>query len=448
MKNQPRPSKTILTRIPDKIERFYLFCSGVELSLLPPEEKETYVTLGRIVVFNTTIAGLTGCFTISSIAGIPFFSVIGIAGGVLWARGIFAIDRPLMRMPKEETAPWGLKVARVLPRLGLAALLSMTVAIPVETWIFKDSAKTVQIEKLRQESGNISARKNAEDKKRHRLDPTTGQTFIDRQVVERVNAYDKQIEEIDGRIKAIEQNATGLREMAFTEQVRINWETALSNPADGLLHFFVIALFFGIEILPVIYKMLLMPYDTYDNAFNVWRTSRKKADNETIPAREQKRALEEITIISRVSGDTERLEKMAQNIKDIRDEAYEHSAIKHYETQANKDFPVTADTSSPRQDFNKAVNHLSSVLSGVFTANKPSRRTVSPPSPEQTSPAQGNTDTVANGQKKSPQPLRSQDVAPTVSVNHANGHDPSVQKVAEPSNWEDFLNNIPEDFPN
>ena len=130
------------------IRKFFLICSGATLDLLGREECKTEVgrhaMIGAFVALTATFASLSGGYAIY----VGFRNLgVAIAVGILWGVFIFTLDRfivsTIKKSPTDPDTPFHRKVinklnevATALPRLIMAIMIAMTVAVPLEIKYF------------------------------------------------------------------------------------------------------------------------------------------------------------------------------------------------------------------------------------------------------------------------------------------------------------------------
>lgn len=138
------------------VQNFFLFCSGVEHSILDncPSDRNKYMGIGATVFFT----GLMAFFS----SGYALYTVFeswwaAVAFGLVWGLMIFNLDRYIV-MSMKSYGKWWRDWFVALPRLALAVLLALVISKPLEMKIFE---KEIQAELVQMEQEVF---KNQEDK--------------------------------------------------------------------------------------------------------------------------------------------------------------------------------------------------------------------------------------------------------------------------------------------
>lgn len=138
------------------IQRFFLFCAGVDTSLTRgPDfstERSKYAAAGTFVFLTAVFAAVFAGFALSDLTPNPL--VYGPAAA-LWATFIFCLDRQIV-MSIRKTDSWTKQFIVALPRLAIAFFIGMIISRPFELWIFQPEIKLIlnknEDERLRSES--------------------------------------------------------------------------------------------------------------------------------------------------------------------------------------------------------------------------------------------------------------------------------------------------------
>jgi hypothetical protein len=159
-----------------KIKRFFLFSSGVTISILDkcPEESNKYASIGATIFFTAFLASLSG--------GYAFFFAFNsvetsILLGFFWGVIIYNLDRYIvMSLKKPVSEKWSIIVRETdsikkrgliyekissslnlfliaLPRIIIAVIIALTVSKPIELRLFN---QTIAHELLDMSNANIS----------------------------------------------------------------------------------------------------------------------------------------------------------------------------------------------------------------------------------------------------------------------------------------------------
>jgi len=128
------------------IQDFFLFCSGVESSVLEkcPIDRNKYAGIGATVFFTGVLA-----FFSSGYALFTVFDSYWLAGGfgLVWGLMIFNLDRYIV-MSMKSNGKWWRDFFVAFPRLVMAVLLALVISKPLELKIFEKEirAEMVQME--------------------------------------------------------------------------------------------------------------------------------------------------------------------------------------------------------------------------------------------------------------------------------------------------------------
>ncbi|MCB9307042.1 MAG: DUF4407 domain-containing protein [Lewinellaceae bacterium] len=145
------------------LERFFLFCSGVDHSILEkcPTDRNKYMGIGATVFFT----GLLAFFS----SGYALFTVFesypaAIAFGMVWGLMIFNLDRYIV-MSMKSYGKWWRDWLVALPRLALAVLLALVISKPLEMKIFEKEIQaelvTMEQEVFKQQEDRVKERYQA-----------------------------------------------------------------------------------------------------------------------------------------------------------------------------------------------------------------------------------------------------------------------------------------------
>jgi len=306
---------------------FLWWCAGVvpEVLRLYPSEKAKYERIGGAVLTTGVLAFFSGFYAIYTTLATGNYAIpISVVFGVLWALAIFNLDRYIVSSLRKTTNPgvrWTQRLRETwvpaLPRLGLAILIGFTLSKPLELRLFqnaiagqaainRDQAVTAKRASLIQSStlgaldANLAAiapeiaRAEAraqllEDDFRQEADGTGGSRRYGYSEVARV----KEAAAIQARqqVTGLQQRLRQIQSDRDKASAQINQELevfrrnlsddfltkmkALSDLSAGSvavwwISMFVVFLIVGVEITPVLVKILspLGPYDVKLDAMN------------------------------------------------------------------------------------------------------------------------------------------------------------------------------------
>jgi hypothetical protein len=316
---------------PRKLSNFLWWCAGTvpETLRLYPTEKAKYEGIGGAVLTTGVLAFLSGFYAIyTTIATGPFSILIAIGFGAVWGLAIFNLDRYIVSSLRKPTDPgirWRQRLSAtwlpLLPRLGLAIVIGVTVSKPLELRLFhgaiesqseinRDRAvaakrasltESTRLNELRLEWAGInqgiaaaeSQARSVEDDFRKEADGTGGSRRYGYSDVARIKEaaatqarqlatetrtklevrqqqeqmeMDKLTAEIEPQVAAFRQALTG----DFLTKMTALSDLSSSSRSVWWISAFVTFLIVGIEITPVLVKLLspVGPYDVKLDAMN------------------------------------------------------------------------------------------------------------------------------------------------------------------------------------
>jgi hypothetical protein len=306
---------------------FLWWCAGAvpETLRLYPTEKAKYEGIGGAVLTTGVLAFLSGFYAIyTTLATGPYSVLTSIGFGVLWAAAIFNLDRYIvssLHKPTDAGTRWRQRLAQTwlpaLPRLALAILIGITLSKPLELRLFnnaiagqaeinRDQAVMTKRASLTESSrlGEISAELNKlneeiaskqnratflEDEFHKETDGTGGSlrygysavarlkeaaALQARQQVTEVQERAQQLQAEKDRITAQnDQQVDAFRQSLtddFLTRMRALADLSANSLAVWWVSTFVMFLLIGIEITPVLVKLLspIGPYDVKLDALN------------------------------------------------------------------------------------------------------------------------------------------------------------------------------------
>lgn len=132
-----------------ELQKFFLFCSGANHSVLTrtPTEINKFVGIGATIFFTGLFAALASGYAIYTVFNSYFFALIF---GLLWGFMIFNLDRYIVSTIKKK-GRFLSDFFNILPRLGLAVLIAVVIAKPLELKIF-DSEIQSELVTMQQEN--------------------------------------------------------------------------------------------------------------------------------------------------------------------------------------------------------------------------------------------------------------------------------------------------------
>ncbi len=142
------------------LQDFFLFCSGVESTVLEkcPTDRNKYAGIGATVFFTGVLAFFSAGYALYTV-----FDSYWMAGafGIVWGLMIFNLDRYIV-MSMKSNGKWGRDFFVALPRLLMAVLLALVISKPLELKIFEKEirAELVQMEQevFKQQEDRVKVR--------------------------------------------------------------------------------------------------------------------------------------------------------------------------------------------------------------------------------------------------------------------------------------------------
>lgn len=293
------------------IEKFFWFCSGVNIEILSREDCETehskYSSIGAAVFLTAVMAFLSGSYALYTV----FRNIFPAAGfGVLWSIIIFNLDRSIiLNIRKGKNNTWE-QVRAALPRLLLAVALGVVIAKPLELRLFSGEInQRILVEKnkkIDEEKAKIKEKGNAEIQLK-KVSIAQLNTEIENQTAElkkqnnnltwgRVERGEdlgtltrqKQVDKLEADIKKLREEKESLEKEldsltksaldnvinsieeeyktsdGFLKQLATLEEISNENPRIALINWSITGLFVLIEILPILVK-IMSRYGPYDS---------------------------------------------------------------------------------------------------------------------------------------------------------------------------------------
>lgn len=142
------------------LQDFFLFCSGVDHSILEkcPTDRNKYIGIGATVFFTGVLAFFSSGYALFTVFDSWWASV---AFGLVWGLMIFNLDRYIV-LSMKSYGKWWRDWMVALPRLGLAVLLALVISKPLEMKIFEKEIKaelvTMEQEVFKQQEDRVRTR--------------------------------------------------------------------------------------------------------------------------------------------------------------------------------------------------------------------------------------------------------------------------------------------------
>jgi hypothetical protein len=307
--------------------RFLWWCAGVVPEVLGryPSERAKYEGIGGAVLTTGVLAFFSGFYAIyTTLASGSYAVLTSIAFGLLWGLAIFNLDRYIVSSLRKPTNPevrWRQRVRETwlpaLPRIGLAVLIGITLSKPLELKLFQNAiagqaainqeqavstkrsgliqssslgALDAELKEINDEVASSDARAQAlEDEFLKESDGTGGSRRYGYSEVARVKETAavearKQVTALQDRLRQVQaerdrvdaqinQQVAGFRAGLnddFLTKMRALSDLAASSTAVWWISTFVVLLIIGVEITPVVVKLLtpIGPYDVKLDAMN------------------------------------------------------------------------------------------------------------------------------------------------------------------------------------
>lgn len=117
------------------LQQFFLFCSGVDHSILEqcPTDRNKYMGIGATIFFTGVLAFFSSGYALYTVFDSWWASA---AFGLVWGLMIFNLDRYIV-MSMKSYGKWWRDWLVALPRLALAVLLALVISKPLEMKIFE-----------------------------------------------------------------------------------------------------------------------------------------------------------------------------------------------------------------------------------------------------------------------------------------------------------------------
>ncbi len=121
-------------------EQFFLFCAGVDASVLEkcPTDRNKYMGIGATVFFTGVLAFFSSAYALYTVFDSYLFAI---AFGIVWGLMIFNLDRYIVMSMKSQ-GRWWRDAWVALPRMVMAVLLAVVISKPLELKIFEKEIRT------------------------------------------------------------------------------------------------------------------------------------------------------------------------------------------------------------------------------------------------------------------------------------------------------------------
>jgi hypothetical protein len=310
---------------------FLWWCAGAVPDMLRPypTEKAKYEGIGGAVLTTGVLAFFSGFYAIyTTVASGAYGLIASAAFGLLWAAAIFNLDRYIvssLRKPTDPATRWRRRLKETwlpaLPRLGLAILIGITLSKPLELQLFRNAVASqaainrdqavaakrasligssslgqtsAELNRLTQEISQAEQHAKAlEDDFRREADGTGGSRRYGysevarlkesaalearRRATELRNTLQARVQQFQGNKDSVSQDIDKQVE-SFRQSLTGDFLTSMTALSDltsrsasaWWISTFVVLLLIGIEITPVLVKLLspIGPYDVKLDATN------------------------------------------------------------------------------------------------------------------------------------------------------------------------------------
>jgi hypothetical protein len=178
---------------------FFLFCSGVEASILEkcPSDRNKYAGIGATVFFTGVLAFFSSAYALFTVFDSYWASI---AFGLVWGLMIFNLDRYIV-MSMKSNGKWWRDWFVALPRIALAVLLALVISKPLEMKIFEKEIQSelVQMEQevFKNQEDRVKARFQAEIEN-HRAQIAALKSEITEKTTARDQLSKEAVQEADG----------------------------------------------------------------------------------------------------------------------------------------------------------------------------------------------------------------------------------------------------------
>ncbi len=153
----------------DKMKKFFLFCSGVDATMLErcPSDVNKYTGIGATVFFTGVLAFFSAGYALYTVFDSYLMAVVF---GLVWGVMIFNLDRYIV-MSMKSNGKWWRDALVAAPRLVLAVLLALVISKPLELKIFEKEIKaelvTMEQEVFKKQEDQLKARYQGQIDEQH-----------------------------------------------------------------------------------------------------------------------------------------------------------------------------------------------------------------------------------------------------------------------------------------
>lgn len=215
--------KNITTK-PNRFQRFFWFCSGIDIDLLTgnyakfPEplkvEYNKYIGVGTAVFFTAVFASISSTFALSFMENSKLW--VCMIFGLIWGINIFFLDRYIVATMRKEDAVWK-EIFYALPRILIGLVFAFTISVPIELSLFSGK---IQDELSKYNTGRV--------------------TSCEKVCNDKIANLNKQIESLDNQIKAKEnEQPQGYQELLSQQkniQTQVNQLSTEISRNEGIIN--------------------------------------------------------------------------------------------------------------------------------------------------------------------------------------------------------------------
>ncbi|MEQ9285614.1 MAG: DUF4407 domain-containing protein [Cyclobacteriaceae bacterium] len=122
------------------IEAFFLYCSGVSLSILSKcsAENSKYVGIGGTIFFTGLLAAISAGYALYTVFESYLYALLF---GLIWGLMIFNLDRYIVSSMRKSTSRYK-ELYQAIPRFLLAILIALVISKPLELKVFEKEIST------------------------------------------------------------------------------------------------------------------------------------------------------------------------------------------------------------------------------------------------------------------------------------------------------------------